>query len=208
MKINKLMSNKFVTAGLVAALSLGILSTSVSAAELDDSKVVTNDVSITIESGGLHLTSPGIVDFDNATLDGEIKTYTTPLKGKIKVQDLRGTYAGWDLSAQASQFDNGTDKLPLGSLKIHTPTVDNLNSTSGPGDKKVDEPGTLLGTSTVIDGSNAVSVVKASKDEGAGTYEIDLGAEALELTVDPATAKAGNYKSTVTWTLSNTPNIE
>lgn len=211
MKLNKLVSNKIVTASLVAALSLGIMSTSALAAD-DDTQVKSNDVTITIESGGLHLTEPGNVKFEDVTLKGKTEVYKAGFDKNLKVEDFRGTYDGWNLTAQASQFTaDGGKVLPTGSLKINGATgIHNKNDNEGPvtAGTKSGNPEHVLTDSAVVDGGSAVSIVKASKDAGAGTYDVEFGDETLELTVDPTTAKKGTYTSTITWTLENTPDFD
>ena len=210
MKLNKLVSNKIVTASLVAALSLGIMSTSALAAANDE--VEQNNVSITIKSGGLHLTEPGNVKFEDVTLKGKTEVYKAGFDKNLKIEDFRGTYDGWNLTAQASQFTADGDKvLPTGSLKINGATgIHNKNDNVGPvtDGTKSGNPEHVLAGSAVIDGDSAVSIIKANSGSGAGTYEAQFAEDTLELTVDPTTAKVGDYTSTITWTLSNTPDVE
>lgn len=210
MKLNKLMSNKIVAASLVAALSLGFMSTSALAAD-DDTQVKSNDVSITIESGGLHLTTPNIIDFGTKGLTGNNEVYKTKLGGVLKIEDFRGNHAGWNLTAQASQFKNEDDyELPKGSLSISGPstvTTENAQGVPTVDGYQSPAPDKELKELTVVDDS-AVSIIGASAGNGAGTYNVDLGDNSLELTVDPTTAKKGTYTSTVTWTLENTPTFK
>src|SRR5690625_2791699 len=72
----------------------------------------TNDVNITIKSGEFSLATSDIESFGTVELKSTPKTYKTSFEDKFTVKDLRGTQAGWRVDVTASQFSDGTNKLP------------------------------------------------------------------------------------------------
>ncbi|MDO6662039.1 WxL domain-containing protein [Bacillus thuringiensis] len=140
-----------------------------------------------------------------------------------QVTDNRGTLEGWSLSVkQNGQFKSVTDGKELKGAQI-TFKDGNLNSMS-----ESTKPGTVIPTLQLNpDGvGNETNVVVAGTGEGAGTWIYRLGDESH---IKDATDKDGNvldykesdsitlevpgkaekmadsYKTTLTWTLTNTP---
>lgn len=193
-----------VGASLAAVLGMTAV-TGVSANE-----VKTNDVDITIDSPkvAFDLQVPTIKSFDKIELKATPQSYTTsfnrdssPINGNFGVIDLRGTHAGWNLTVQASTFENKSTnhKLPAGSLTLGGQMEGvALGSTPDPGTKSI--------TKTAIDDSAALSVEKFAPGSGMGQFDYKFADGALEITVDSTTAKAGTYNSTLTWTLYTGPN--
>lgn len=198
---------KIVSVGMVGVMSLGIMGTSVFAAD-DETKVKDNDVNVNVLSGGLHLDIPEIVNFEDVTIKGDKETYNTSFDrsgttaGDVRVSDLRGTAAGWNVKVSATQFENENNhKLPAGSLTLAgvkaVPALDGTDTNM---------PASELNSTTVIDGG-AILVANASPENGLGVYDIEFEDDALGLTIDAKSALVGNYSSTLTWTLESTPEI-
>lgn len=192
--------------GVSLAAVLGMTAvTGVSANE-----VKTNDVDITIDSPevAFDLQVPNIKSFGAIQLEATPQSYTTgfnsdssSFKGNFGVIDLRGTHAGWNLTVQASTFENKSTghKLPAGSLTLGGQMEGvALGSTPDPGTKSI--------TKTAIDDNAALSVEKFASGSGMGQFDYKFADDALEITVDSRTAKAGTYNSTLTWTLYTGPN--
>lgn len=198
---------KIVSVGMIGVMSLGIMGTSALAAD-DTTKVDNNDVKVNVLSGGLHLNIPEIVNFTDVTITGDKETYFTSFDktgvtaGDVRVSDLRGTAAGWNVKVQATQFTNqNSHELPVGSLTLAgVKAIPALDGTS------TNMPTAELSATTVLDGG-AILVANADQNNGLGVYDIEFNDNALGLTVDAKSAKVGNYTSTLTWTLESTPKI-
>lgn len=61
--------------------------------------------------------------------------------------------------------------------------------------------GEILVNRTVKNVLKGSTLVSAGTDTGQGIYEITLPNDALELTVNPGTTYAGDYKFNITWSL-------
>jgi putative surface cell wall-binding protein len=164
----------------------------------------TDTTSVTLTGGTLSFTTaPTAANFPATTLTGATQTIATDFDD-WRVNDARGTGAGWNVSFQATQFsDGGSNTLPAGSLKVKVPAVtavDPLNLAAPPVAQGL-PPWT-------IDNGAAVKVFSALAGTGAGEWNFDqaniLAAKDLQLTV-PASAAAGTYTSTLTFTLASGP---
>lgn len=193
-----------VGASLAAVLGLTAV-TGVSASE-----VKTNDVDITINAPevAFDLQVPNIKSFGTIQLEATPKSYTTGFKsdsssfnGNFGVIDLRGTHAGWNLTVEASTFEDKStgNMLPAGSLTLGGQMEGvALGSTKDPGIKSI--------AKTAIDDGAALSVERFESGSGMGQFDYKFADDALEITVDSTTAKKGTYNSTLTWTLYTGPN--
>lgn len=188
--------------GIVAMLGMSMI-TGVSA---DTPINKANDVDVTIKApnsgvGGLKLETAGIKSFGNIELEPTAKTYQTDFSDKFEVQDLRGTHAGWSLDVAASQFENATgDFLPKGTLTLER---DGKVTTSGNSELPIFTKGRVA----IDDGKvNVLDAPKNLKGSGAGVFDVEFTEDALEITVDATTAKAGKYESTLSWELKSVPN--
>ncbi|CUB10917.1 MULTISPECIES: WxL domain-containing protein [Bacillus] len=125
----------------------------------------------------------------------------------VQVTDNRGTEAGWTLSVkQNGQFkDSQNRELTGAKITFNNGAVKTVSKSA--------EPSTVVSSfDLTADGTGAVqNVVGAKAGEGAGTYVYHFGdaakkAESITLDVPGATTKyADEYKTTLTWTLSDTP---
>jgi hypothetical protein len=168
----------------------------------------TDDTSVTLSGGSLSFTTaPTADDFAATILTGATQTVTAGFND-WRVNDARGSGAGWNVTMQASQFSDGqaTPKtLPAGSLKLKAPVVsavDPLNLAVAPVVSLTPAPPWTL------DGGSSVKVVSALAGTGQGEWNFDqpnlVASKDLELTV-PANAATATYSSTVTSTLSTGP---
>lgn len=173
-------------------------------------EVKTNEVNITITAPevAFDLQVPNIKDFGTIELKATPQSYTTGFKsdskspnGNFGIIDLRGTHAGWNLTVQASTFENKSTghKLPTGSLTLGG-QVEGVSLGSSP------DPGIKSIARTAIDDGAALSVERFEPGSGMGQFDYKFADDALEITVDSKTAKVGTYSSTLTWTLYTGPN--
>ncbi|GKS56111.1 WxL domain-containing protein [Serratia marcescens] len=145
-----------------------------------------------------------------------------PYVSFAQVQDVRGTNAGWDLQVRMTDFkatkETVNDTLLGSEISLLSPRIQYEGSTAG------NAPVAHADGLKLIPNASAVSVMKAEKDKGAGVSSVVWGNQAnldaqemddtvdvvtnsaIQLFVPGATAKdAAQYKSTLTWELSTTP---
>ncbi|WP_207696039.1 hypothetical protein DOK67_0000597 [Enterococcus sp. DIV0212c] len=139
------------------------------------------------------------LDFGTFKLTSK-ETTVTPNKDKTKnpmtqVTDKRGTGAGWTLDVAMSEFKS-KDKKTLKGAKLTIPKgelkTNNVDKAFAPENFEV----------SVND--EAQTIMTAAKDKGLGTWANSYSKEETKLTI-PAGNFAGEYGSTLTWTLSNAP---
>lgn len=150
----------------------------------------------TVTGGSLTITNPAAGDF-TASITGVDQTVDTSL-ATFSVSDLTGTGAGWNVTAEATQFDNGDAVTPrtlgVGSLQLSAPTA-TADGTTSTG------PAITAGPYTIDNGA-AVKIASAAVNEGMGTY--DFSATTLSLSL-PDDVFADAYTSTVTLSAVSAP---
>ncbi|WP_301357588.1 WxL domain-containing protein, partial [Enterococcus spodopteracolus] len=164
----------------------------------------------------------------NMIAEKQQKAGTTGEENKVpyvsfaQVQDVRGTNAGWDLQVRLTDFKATSttvnDTLIGAEISLLDPRIQYEGNTAG------NAPGVHTSGLKLMPNASAVSVMTAEKDKGAGVSSVVWGNqanldaqeadpetdvvtnEAIQLFVPGKTAKdATQYKSTLTWELSNTP---
>lgn len=132
-----------------------------------------------------------------ATNDGKVADGTNETKGTIKVNDMRGSEAGWSVSVKENaQFKSkvASKELTGAALKI---TVGNITATNGGTVASVGK-----GVHTLTPGTEEV-VLGAKATEGAGTTTAAI--EGFSLNIPATTSEVADvYESALVWTLSNT----
>ena len=165
--------------------------------------------------GPLSLAYASNFNFGTQEITSADKTYfaaATTLTDKttrpnwVQVTDNRGTLAGWSLSLQASEFTNG--KTGTGSvLSGATLKLENGHIVSA-SDAAADQS---VASVTLTPGTSSGTILGATAGKGAGTNLLVWGddttkASSVSLAVPGKTTKlADTYKSTLTWTLTDTP---
>lgn len=117
----------------------------------------------------------------------------------LEVADVRGTNAGWSLSASATSLTNG--KTAANGATITLPNGDVTNSGAA-------HNGAVAVKAPVINlngSSTGVQVLSAATGNGAGVTVDNLDPTVTMLNIPANSVKADAYSSTITWTLATTP---
>lgn len=132
-------------------------------------------------------------------LDADVAGGGTVFSG-LSINDPRGTGVGWNVTMQATVFDNATvagKDLAANSLTMPLLAVEKADAGSSA------VPGTLHAAATIDTGVAGVVMAACSANgQGMGTYDFTSAAAVpwkLALTADEY---AGTYNSTVTTTLA------
>ncbi|MBA3927714.1 WxL domain-containing protein [Listeria rustica] len=143
--------------------------------------------------------------FDAVTLPNSTVKY---VPSYVQVTDNRGSNAGWKLQVSNTQFASGSNMLTGAELKLVDGTLNSSNTSAMP---------TSSGDVTLSGDSVNQDVVNAPISKGMGTWThafgTTLGADttsensSVTLSVPGTTAKSptATYATTLTWTLSDTP---
>lgn len=163
----------------------------------------------TEETGPLTLDYVSSFDFGTHVADVEQQILeSTILRPFIQVTDRRGTGAGWHVTAQLSEFSEGTPATP--SLPGAYITLMNGSVIS----PVMDNPPTANDPVVLNAGDVAVQVVTAAEDHGLGSWitrwfpqsptDSELN-DSVTLTVPAFAASEGTHTATITWTLHDAP---
>lgn len=121
----------------------------------------------------------------------------------VQVSDNRGTAGGWQLSVtQGKQFTGANaEELKGAELSLNNVTAVTPGSGTAP----------AVGTSVTLTPGSASILMTAAKDTGTGTWlarfgqNSENGKTSVQLKVPGAAAKATNYSTDLTWTLTDSP---
>lgn len=152
---------------------------------------------------------PSNISFNDLSVSTENQEISAKenLDRYLAVGDLRGTSAGYRVTASMSQPEdsNSGEKLVGAKLKWSQEAVKFLKPAVDYSNEK-DNSELTLNDSNIELGSEETLLYSALKNKGQGYYGIKIMPTSLKLKVPGNQGKAGNnYKSTVTWTLNDTP---
>lgn len=170
---------------MIASLSIAVAlgATGVAQAATDEAEVV-------VSGGAATMSEPDFANFPSVTLNGQQQSVTTSLDGNSswRVNDARGTGAGWNVAVEASVPETAGNVVMTGAvISVASPVAAKVD-----GDNASAAPTTATGAIT----SGGVTAFTAASNQGLGRWDLDAD---LTLQV-PAAAKAGTYSSTVTTT--------
>lgn len=140
---------------------------------------------------------PTIYSFDDVTLSDQRTVFTTDIT-PIIIEDWRDEENHWKLHVFASPLKRINDNysLPNGSVRIQP--FSQITRIEGNGvlpNQKI--------TSTQVIDNGTVDLLEASNSRG--KYQAAFPTGALEIVIDPTTAKPGTYQTTITWELVFAP---
>lgn len=145
--------------------------------------------------------SPVISDFGAVTLNGSAQLSTATI-APFTIIDDSGSGAGWNLSLQVPDFQNGTGvgcatgataTIPANTLTMDAPVV-------APADNSTTMDGVTA--QAFVDFTSPQKIIIADVNQGAGTYTV--APAVMRLTI-PSTAFADAYCTEVTLALSSGP---
>ncbi|MFC6201453.1 WxL domain-containing protein [Lactiplantibacillus nangangensis] len=117
----------------------------------------------------------------------------------LEVSDVRGTNAGWRLTATGDVLTDGTNPAKGATISLPTGNVTSSGTTAN-GAKAATTPTINLNGSTT-----GVEVLSAAKDSGAGVTVDQMAPAEINLNIAANTVKAGTYSSKINWTLADLP---
>lgn len=162
-------------------------------------QAATADATVTGGTLSFINSTPSNVTFPSVTLNGS--NQTTSQTQTLDISDARGTGVGWNVTATSTLFTSGGNTLPAGAVTIaSTPTVAcdasvtcTTATTSG-----MSYPYTLPAAAVA---PVATKMYNAAANTGMGAQTVT---PTWQLAV-PASAKAGSYTSTWTFSLVSGP---
>ncbi|EOL45212.1 WxL domain-containing protein [Enterococcus caccae] len=151
--------------------------------------------------GALTIDNVTPLEFGEHQLEGGETIYTTTsIDPNVQVTDNRGEGKGWSLQVTSSQFTDVTDNKKTLKGAVLTLPVGEMKTTAGNVSSNPDPREIQLAT----DKASTEIVMDAKAKAGMGTWEELFDASKLTVKV-PAGNFAGEYVSTLTWTMLDAP---
>jgi hypothetical protein len=155
--------------------------------------------------GTLSISVPSIANFPNVVFENLTETVTTHFNSGLLVKNTTGTNLGWNVTVQASQFqESGGLQLPKGALTLKPPS--SFVKLNGPASGN---PDNAISSPAIIDNGSAVKIITANPGNGEGEYQVNFPADALSFTIDLPSITADKlnktYHSTLTFTIVEGP---
>lgn len=184
-----------------AVLSVALISAilfTVNNASADEVGSETTTAQIIFNPGDLTLESAPSIDFGTQAIPTSTQVYSdASFTNDLSVSDLRGSDAGWKVSAKLGIFQNGGSATLAGSsIALNSASVaaeDGTLSTGPVPSSTIDLPSD----------STEVSIEDAVAGTGSGLWHTTWSQ--ANLTVYPGTVKSGMSTSNIDWILSDTP---
>ncbi|MFG5480536.1 hypothetical protein FKZ09_07495 [Enterococcus faecalis] len=129
---------------------------------------------------------------------------------RYAVGDVRGTQAGWTVTAGITEMKNGTAALEGSITFAQTGAVAKYDETAKTYSRDVaafaTDPGSpeFAGTTIPVGGA-AVPIASAAVGKGQGTWDSELSNVKLNITTPSSQITTGAYTGNVTWTLVAAP---
>lgn len=146
--------------------------------------------------GPLSLTEPAAFAFPPTTLTGYDQTALG--SATVRVDDQRGTGAGWNVSATSTTFTNGVHTLPTDATTVTSVLPTPVAGACAAPTSGVAHPLTLPAGAPA---PSAVKLFNAAADTGLGAVDLAMNAQ-LRI---PGRTRVGTYASTWTFTLATGP---
>lgn len=163
----------------------------------------TTQATVTFTEGNLELKGVPNISFGQHKISDATIFDADTISSDVKVSDMRGNSAGWNLSATLSGFKlTGTDASTLAGSYI-TISSQAISSPNGSSTSTAPE-GTSINM-VAGDPSSAVLIMKAEAGNGMGNWNSTWALANTQLTVISGTENAGNSYAVINWILGDTP---
>ncbi|HEY4431740.1 MAG TPA: WxL domain-containing protein [Paenibacillus sp.] len=154
-------------------------------------------------SGPLSIDNVSPLLFDTHQLAGGKVTYTTTTTNpNVQVTDTRGTGAGWTLQVSATPFKDKTENTKV--LKGATVTLPAGSLVTTPANISTAPEARIVELSTDTDKTAPQNLMVAKGNTGLGTWVDKFNASNVTIDI-PAGNLAGDYTSTLYWSLLDAP---
>jgi hypothetical protein len=186
---------KHIIAAALAIVTTAVVGGQAVHADVTSDTAATTKGSIELTTGGaITLNQAPDLDFGTKPISTTATTYTTKGSAPIQVTNP-GFTSGWSVSVAASKFTTGKYDLKGAELTVNVKNIaaaDDSNTSTSP-----DAPHNVIATD-----DSAVTVLSAATDAGVGVWNDSWDTVTLSV---PAGNVAGDYTSTLTWTLADAP---
>lgn len=153
--------------------------------------------------GSLTIDNVSPLEFDTHQLEsGAVEYTTTTINPNVQVTDKRGTGAGWTLQVATSPFIEQTDGTKILKGAIVILPIGEVESNIGNVSPAPDLREVQLGTDSET--TDPQTLMKADVNTGLGTWVNKFDPSNVKIYV-PSGNLAGDYVSTLTWSLVDAP---
>lgn len=168
----------------------------------------TTGSNITIEGSTLSVNVTDELGFGELTIDGEGSARTSSAAGDLQltVADLRGTRAGWHVTAKHTGLSasNKVDELDRATISLTGAALkNNVDDTNAP--KLNSTPSLSIGK------EDSVLISEAAEGDGMGAWAHSWKADNIKLSIPAKEARdmyADQYTTTINWNLVAGPKAE
>lgn len=186
-------------------LSIGILSLSEKQAKANDSQNTQGSIILeqdtTLPGGGLYFDNIPNLEFGTQKISSTSQSYNLQNSGAhMKVVDVRGLGSGWSVGVKIAPFVDRTDgSKSLKGVDLDLNKKGALITESG----NVSTPPTFASTTLPADNTET-DIMVANANEGMGSWQTNFDNTSSTINV-PSGQLVGDYASTITWILKDTP---
>jgi hypothetical protein len=206
------MNKKTIALTLLSLASVFALSTTAVKAEENDPAAdvteTTTTTNLTTQGAGISISATsGVLQFKEFTINGNTGDQSVNAQGdlSINVADLRGTREGWTVTAKHSGLESSelgkVDEIKGSTITLNKGTLSNEVA-----------PSEILTIDPIsISSETGTSISSANEGSGMGSWDHKWTADNVKLTIPAKAARdmyEGSYSTTITWTLSATPQDE
>jgi hypothetical protein len=197
--VNGMMKRNFGRAMALCSLALMLGAALVPAAAFgamtDDS-----EATVVFEGGGLNLIETPDFNFGRNTIDEDTVTFTAVDDAVVEIKDLRGTLAGYHLTAELSVFKEGGNNS-LDGAKITL--TDGLSDYKGQGETP--NGPTVASPINMVAGGASQDILNAAVSAGSGYWDATWTNTNSILTVPIASQTVGTHQAQIDWVLTDAP---
>ncbi|MEK4555859.1 MULTISPECIES: WxL domain-containing protein [Jeotgalicoccus] len=157
-----------------------------------------SEATVDFKPGFLKLTEVSSITFNEVDIVAEDATAKSTSDVSATVSDLRGTHAGWTLTAGLKEFKDETGSPSLAAT--------NIKFVSGSAVSSANSNPVVLEEVKLEAGEEAKSLlVKAQEGAGMGETTVNWDSENVLLTVPESVVKVGQHTAAIEWLMTDSP---